>query len=572
MKLDGSDPAQVGVYADRQSEANRLGIGPAWEIVRDEGPSGQWKYLLVGRCERLPDATLLKRELRKLGFSGAYERAFPELVDGDFSTQVNGVEVFPPLREMPASLPPWTESSPEAVVIIGQLRSFPGFASEKSARSLLAVLDDSNPAKGVVMSELAKSMIIARIPHEQRMPGKVMAADDLEAVDGLFNDLLWGAVVLPEEVYLDAAWNYATFVHEVRQDRFGAYRLYTSILRYGQDDGCRARALVMLAACTMELANSQAAYFNETRRLCETVLQTVPMEYGRARSVAMLMDAESYYFEKQYDEAAQRLLAVVSDPRAHIREALSARYMASKCYVAMGKKEEALALLLQNLEYEPELETSFFWAGSEKNVVASSAAIAKSLAKEVGTGDLIDQIADLEGIMRKRSTELPPEDSFFPDRIYQLQDAEVVARASEGGLDHACVCPQTIETHSVSECAHFTVNPGEVCRTNQCSYSTGEVSYCSVNPNAPNPNGNDCPTTFVPVAHRSQYLYQKTSGDISGCSTNDPTWGYFPSVVQCLTKGQQSRCEIPSCGGSGYTLIDQNLNQVENIARGECDE
>ncbi|MBX3730587.1 MAG: SPOR domain-containing protein [Candidatus Sumerlaeia bacterium] len=58
------------------------GFGPVW--TREEGG---FVKVLVGRCERLPDAVLLKQALRRHGFLDAFERAFPDLVTGDFETE-----------------------------------------------------------------------------------------------------------------------------------------------------------------------------------------------------------------------------------------------------------------------------------------------------------------------------------------------------------------------------------------------------------------------------------------------------------------------------------------------------
>jgi hypothetical protein len=58
-------PEQV---ADVVARLEGLGFGPVW-THRDE--NSKWIRVLVGRCERLPDAILLKHELRAHGFADA---------------------------------------------------------------------------------------------------------------------------------------------------------------------------------------------------------------------------------------------------------------------------------------------------------------------------------------------------------------------------------------------------------------------------------------------------------------------------------------------------------------------
>lgn len=74
--------------------AQAAGFSPVW--LREDGV---YTRVLAGRCERLPDAILLKQSLRRHGFPDAFEKAFPGLAPGDFETEMTAPDppmIYPP--------------------------------------------------------------------------------------------------------------------------------------------------------------------------------------------------------------------------------------------------------------------------------------------------------------------------------------------------------------------------------------------------------------------------------------------------------------------------------------------
>ncbi len=92
------------------------------------------------------------------------------------------------------------------------------------------------------------------------------------------------------------AWHYYWFAP------LKAYRSYKEILAtHGEDEGVKARCLVEMAACMLELARMPdkewRADMEDARRACKRVMAEVPAEFDRAQAVADLMYCETFLYE-----------------------------------------------------------------------------------------------------------------------------------------------------------------------------------------------------------------------------------------------------------------------------------
>lgn len=345
--------------ADVVARLEGLGFGPVW-THRDE--NSKWIRVLVGRCERLPDAVLLKHELRAHGFADAYERAFRHLVEGDFETQAWGpgdslfrLEARPTGEKATIKQSGREEWQPEIAVETFELfrtldgRSDP--ASFEAAESLATVLDDADPLKGWMLVRANR----AKVQRDLR------AAPSIEA----FHAVARGDVAAPPEFRLEACWLAADSWHYYYFKPLQAYRAYKEILEhYGDDPGVAARARVEIAACLLELARSEASYFNEVRRACEQIFVHVPREYTRAHAVADLMYGESWYHEGKKELAIEHLRDFVKRHPGRLREQSFAIWMAAHAASELDRFQEAGDLLepLFALDLR-DVRERFYWQG-----------------------------------------------------------------------------------------------------------------------------------------------------------------------------------------------------------------
>ncbi|MBX3729650.1 MAG: SPOR domain-containing protein, partial [Candidatus Sumerlaeia bacterium] len=381
--------------ADVVARLEGLGFGPVW-THRDE--NSKWIRVLVGRCERLPDAVLLKHELRAHGFADAYERAFRHLVEGDFETQAwgPGDSLFR-LEARPGEKGTIKQSGreewqPEIAVETFELfrtldgRSDP--ASFEAAESLATVLDDADPLKGWMLVRANR----AKVQRDLR------AAPSIEA----FHAVARGDVAAPPEFRLEACWLAADSWHYYYFKPLQAYRAYKEILEhYGDDPGVAARARVEIAACLLELARSEASYFNEVRRACEQIFAHVPREYTRAHAVADLMYGESWYHEGKKEQAIEHLREFVTRHPGRLREQSMAMWMAAKAAGELGLYEEACELLdpLFTVSLE-QSDERFYWQGRPWRLQENTAKWMARYRGRLGDTDGYNQYRDLSDALR----------------------------------------------------------------------------------------------------------------------------------------------------------------------------
>lgn len=560
-RVDVSIPEQDQNYQSRMASAQILGVGPLWEVERDEGKLGRWRYLIVGRCERLIDAFIAKKQLRALGFEDAYERAFPDLVEGNFSTEVHGVTISYPL-ELPAEGPsPSAYRTEFANAVFAEILAARGIASEGAIREKVASLSEDDPNRGDLQAALLEQMYRNRTTLKAAIPGEAWPKSRVEEVEAGFLDILDGRYAISRVWFDQTVWNYSIFMHEIKQDRVETYRLHQALLeKYGSDAGYQARSHVMLVATLLELSNSEISYFNEVRRMAAIALTSIPPEYRKARSVIQLMSAESYFHEGKFERAVAEFNLLLASEKLTQRERIAARYMQAKAYMRLGNSEAALNAVLESLSEVPTVSNSFSWAGELKNTVYISVCQALVLAQRLERQELADELERLREQIAQVPMDLDTDEVYFPDRIFMYTDLELKARGETGALDHACICPYNKEWWFFNECAHFAQN--DDCLTTQCIENIALFSYCTGNPDAPgNPTGaKDCPATGTTVntLYAMQWLQMKADGSaIPGCP-NNTGWRIYKSPITCQVTPIIYRCQTGECGGDGYIVVDPN--------------
>jgi hypothetical protein len=373
------DAYRVDVDESGNGRANRavieqqlaaLGYSPVWEKVVDEGEKGTWSYLLVGKHENLPDTTLTKIALRNDGFSDAYERAFPNTEGEEFETTVTrnrerrlvgrGLS-FAAMRE--------DLTQEESEVIAGLEKGDLERVDLARAKSHLARRPDRD-AVGSRIARLANQADIAMLSRDGvRFP--ITRASHPDVYAGIeetqireLTRISMGAVPATKRDRIEAAFSVAQLYQEYLKNSLRAYDFYNEILdEYRDDEAVQVRASVLKAAVLLELARSDAAYFNEVKRACEKVLHRFPDEYVNAKAVADLMRSEAHFFDGDFEKAENLLGTFRERYPDSPREIITANYFAAYAAVGLKKKEAAVDYLARNLSVEVPADEAMRWVG-----------------------------------------------------------------------------------------------------------------------------------------------------------------------------------------------------------------
>lgn len=326
------------------------GYGPVW-LHQSNGKT----LVLVGRCERFPDALILKRSLRANGHPDAYERAFKDLVSGDFSTEMqmpdDPILLCPadvPVPQLPAQL----ELAPEMQGLEQALRGTPDEAAIEAAEALVESLGNDDPVKGWAAVRLGHAVVRKEKKAKPVVP--------------LFLDVACGRIAAPAAQQMEARWMAADSIHYYLVDPLTAYRAYSEILaEHGEEDpGIVARAMVEKAACLLELAQRQQAYYNEVRRAALQCLRDIPAEFKRARAVADLLHCEAHLYEGEHEQALAAFRDFDQRNPECPRERAMACEMRGWLHLQASRFEDAKAEYSKNLEVDLSAPAeSFYWQG-----------------------------------------------------------------------------------------------------------------------------------------------------------------------------------------------------------------
>lgn len=154
--------------------------------------------------------------------------------------------------------------------------------------ALIESLPDNDPLKARVMVETAREIVRKEKESANALPYIMKVAQGEVAATRA--DLIESRFMLAD------AWHYYWFAP------LKAYRSYKEILAaHGEDEGVKARCLVEMAACMLELARMPdkewRADMEDARRACKRVMAEVPAEFERAHAVADLMYCETFLYE-----------------------------------------------------------------------------------------------------------------------------------------------------------------------------------------------------------------------------------------------------------------------------------
>ncbi len=339
---------------ERRLEA--AGFGPIWRSNDED-----YVRIYVGRLDRYPDTHLLKNDLRDAGFRDAFEKAFPNTSGAEFSGQFRTPQPRLLFRDptsqkpfySPASLLP-PEQDPELADLARALRTGdPG--SFTAARSKLNRLEDRDPLKGWLMVQLSRGLVLRDFSAEEAFP--------------MLLEVARGEVAATAEDQLEARWLAADSFHYFETNSLKAYEAYNEILReHGSDEGVRARAMTEIAACLLELAQSEKSYYNEVRRAARQLMESVSPEYERAHAVADLLYCESWLYEEDLEQALSEFAGFETRHPNRLREIAMANQMRGWMLAELERWEEAVPWFERNLEIDLPPEESFYWKGERWNL------------------------------------------------------------------------------------------------------------------------------------------------------------------------------------------------------------
>lgn len=331
------------------------GFGPVWTTIVE----GR-EVVIVGRCETLPDANLLRNSLRRAGYEDAFTRAFRDLSSPDLVTEATTPDPPTLLREPTAqrsivsTFDPATRSETASFVTL----STEGYIADaiQGGRDALENLDPNDPARGWLSLNVAHAIVkterTAAPAMEFILP---VARGEIAATD---EDRLRAQLMAAD------AWHYYDF------NVLRAYQAYNEILdAHGDDPAIRARTMVEINACLLELARSEGAYFNEVRRYAKKLMAEVPREYTRAHAVADLLYCESLMYEGLMAEAQALLEGFAFRHPARTREIA----MANMALGNIGAQTKNWDLCRHHYELVVQTDfndpaENFYWVGERWNL------------------------------------------------------------------------------------------------------------------------------------------------------------------------------------------------------------
>lgn len=382
-----------------------LGFGPVW--MKEDT---DFIRVFVGKCETLTDAYILKRSLRRNGFPDAFSKSFPDLAKEEFKT-----EYFTP--EPPLLLPNSKdilqdsefnhETRQEAIVFSSLLSQKNDDIIISEGTSLINSLDDQDAMKGWIMIEVSKASVRKNKNSNTSVPYLIKISKGIVAANK--EDRKEARMLAAD------SWHYYDF------NPIKAYQAYKEILKeYENDEEVRSRALVEVAACTLELARSQKACFDEVRRACKIIMNTVPPEYKRAHAVADLMYCESFLYEGNKEKALELFLGFEERHPERPRETLMAYMMTGYIYGHQGDWNKCRTF------YEKVIYTAnndpkeyFSWKGEPLNLRLRAVKWLQSFANQFNDKNTFEQYKAMRNSELFTQDEIIVNSDFsFPNQFY----------------------------------------------------------------------------------------------------------------------------------------------------------
>jgi hypothetical protein len=294
-----------------------LGYGPVWK--RDDP---DYIRVLVGICDNYTDAHILKVSLRENGFPDAFIQSYPDMVTPNLVPAMKLPDP-PPFSSPNGKYPnnddfdPSTHNEIALIIQSKDLGEMNTIIQEGSI--LINTLNESDPLKGWVMVEVAGALVARDKKVDMALPYLNKVARNETAAGK--NDVVRSRFMV------------ADCKHYYDFEPLETYKKYKYIFEtHGDNSGVRARAMVEIAACSLELARSQKAYYDEVRRNCCKIFETVPATYKRAHAVADLIYCETYMYEVDYEKGIQAFQGFESRHPGRIREIAMANQLQGFLY------------------------------------------------------------------------------------------------------------------------------------------------------------------------------------------------------------------------------------------------
>lgn len=361
---------QIGAFTsveeseELKSKVTELGYEPVWEIEKDG-----YHKILIGKLSRLTDATIIKTYLIENGFPGAFEVAFPNVdntnFESDYSTPAPHL-LFPDLKgngfTYKSSHNSELKLTLEQEILEEQVLIERDFSKITELRQLQEKSLVNDPLKGWATLIIAKAIVLRDKSAVKAIP--------------LFEQIAHGKLPSTENTALEARWCLADSWHYYdKQDPLKAYIAYNEILeKYGnENEPAKARAMIEISACLLELAQRQKSYFNEVRRSVKLFQQAIPESYDRAHAVADLIYCESYLFEGDKPQSLKEFEGFEHRHPNRPREVAMSFHMRGWLLAESNRWEEAVPYFEKVLETDLPVNESFYWQGERWNLKRLSA-------------------------------------------------------------------------------------------------------------------------------------------------------------------------------------------------------
>jgi len=237
--------------------------------------------------------------------------------------------------------------------------------------SLIERLPDSDKMKGEAMVEVGRAIVQKDLESAPALPYLLKVARCEVASD--------------IDTCIEANFMVADSYHYYWFAPLKAFRAYTEILeQYGDREHVKARCLVEMAACMLELARMPDrewhAEYADVRRYCERVFEEVPAKFERAHATATLMYAESFMYDatdamrgndhniERRNEYLQKSLDAFKDFESKFpnraREQSMVNHLRGYLYARLGDWENSKASYKKNIDNPiTDSKELFIWKG-----------------------------------------------------------------------------------------------------------------------------------------------------------------------------------------------------------------
>jgi tetratricopeptide (TPR) repeat protein len=327
-----------------------LGYGPVWK--RDDP---DYIRVLVGICDNYTDAHILKMSLRENGFPDAFIQSYPEMVTPNLVPAMNLHDPQPfssPNSKYPNNdnFDPSTRNESALIIQSKDKGEMNTIIQEGSI--MINTLNESDPLRGWVMVEVAGALVARDKKVDMALPYLNKVARNETAAGK--NDVIRSRFMVAD------CKHYYVF------EPLETYKMYKYILEnHGDNTGIRARAMVEIAACSLELARSQKAYYDEVRRNCRKIIETLPVSYKRAHAVADLIYCETYMYEGKREEGIQAFQGFENRHPGRIREIAMANQLQGFLYGKLNNWEKCREFYERNFSLDLSSPKEMFSFGGE---------------------------------------------------------------------------------------------------------------------------------------------------------------------------------------------------------------